>query len=86
MGTGPCGVNIDALRLEVADGGVTPRVLRNRPPAVLLPARVGEPLRGDLGLNPHPRGSGDPWPPEAWLPKETGVERPGRYPRRLRME
>lgn len=47
------------------------------PPAALLPAVRGEPVRGDVRSPPHVRGTGYPWPPEARVDAQAGC---GRWP------
>lgn len=47
------------------------------PPALLAPAYRGEPVRADLMWPPHPRGTGQPWPPEARI---SDGEMGGRMP------
>jgi len=37
------------------------------PPSCLLPRLAGEPVRADFSWPCHPRGSGQPWPPEAGI-------------------
>ena len=75
------GVSLEALRANVAlaehglDGGaIRAAPLPNCPipPAVLLPRVSGEPLRIDLMSPPHPRGTGDAWPPESVLRTNDG--------------
>lgn len=75
------GVSLEALRANVAlaehslDGGAirsVPISSRPIPPAVLLPRVSGEPLRIDLSSPPHPRGTGDEWPPESVLSVKDG--------------
>ncbi len=75
------GVSLEALRANVAlaehslDGGsIRPVPISSCPipPAVLLPRVSGEPLRIDLATPPHPRGTGDAWPPESVLSAKDG--------------
>ena len=40
------------------------------PPSALVP-RFHEPIRTDVSWPPHPRGSGQPWPPEAHVDETT---------------
>ncbi len=47
------------------------------PPATLLPRFAGEGVCADILWPPHPRGSGDVWPPEARIDQK---HRPGRLP------
>jgi hypothetical protein len=47
------------------------------PPAVLVPRFAGEPVRADVHWPPHPRGCGEPWPPESRVPDHG---EPGRFP------
>ncbi len=46
-------------------------------PAILLPRVSGEPLRLDDHYPPHPRGTGESWPPEALVSEAGGC---GRFP------
>ncbi len=75
------GVSLEALRANVAlaehslDGGAIRPVPISScpiPPAVLLPRVSGEPLHIDLASPPHPRGTGDAWPPESALSVKVG--------------
>lgn len=45
------------------------------PPSAILPRLSGEPIRSDLTWPPHPRGSGDTWPPEAAVDSQCGAGR-----------
>jgi len=50
------------------------------PPSILLPRLSGEPLRLDFQTPAHPRGLGQPWPPESALkPDEQGARFPLAY-------
>lgn len=53
------------------------------PNSILLPRFPGEPYRLDMGAEPHPRGSGLAWPPEALVDPEYGA---GRLPVGLVLE
>ncbi len=50
---------------------------KNIPASVLLSRAVGEPLRLDYWFPPHPRGTAEPWPPEAAVSHAIGS---GRFP------
>lgn len=47
------------------------------PPSAMLPRLRGEPIRADFNWPCHPRGSGQPWPPEAIINEHNGS---GRFP------
>ena len=82
-----CGINLDPVSIctslyhQSVDGRHVLSAARhsnlNVPPSALLPMLDGEPLRADLTWPPHPRGSGDIWPPESVC--DAG-EDPLRYP------
>lgn len=61
------------LSADEGDASVGPAI----PPAVLLPRFRDEPLAFDFTWPPHPRGSGDAWPPEA---RVEPPDLPGRLP------
>ena len=69
------GVCLDPLGVQLALPDGEPTVL-DLPPSALLPARPGEPVRADVRVPPHVRGSGVSWPPEARLTEG----RCGRFP------
>lgn len=79
------GVHLDAGESFVGLGSVRspteafcgPRPQPSIAPAALLPLHDGEPVRADVEWPAHPRGSGQLWPPEAWLSSACD---PGRYP------
>ncbi|MBU6172877.1 MAG: hypothetical protein KGQ60_03690, partial [Planctomycetes bacterium] len=45
------------------------------PNSILLPRFPREPFRFDMGIEPHPRGSGLNWPPESMVSREYGKGR-----------
>lgn len=47
------------------------------PPSILIPSRHGEPMRLDSWFPPHPRGTGETWPPESRVASGEGG---GRFP------
>lgn len=80
------GIHLDGEHLSVASAPLDdpdaapihhPFAKHEIPPAALVPAIEGEPVRLDCTWPPHPRGTAAAWPPEAWFDQRTC---PGRYP------
>jgi hypothetical protein len=79
------GVSADGFWLQIApvfedpfSDATTPRAKATSdyiPNAILLPRFENEPFRMDLGIEPHPRGSGRSWPVEAIAHLQYGVGR-----------
>lgn len=79
------GVSADGFWVQVAPYSAAPEsdIIVSKPlggadhipNAILLPRFENEPFRMDLGLDPHPRGSGRPWPVEAIAHEQYGVGR-----------
>lgn len=83
---GGCGVCLDPAEAQVAAWSGCPSQSEpcllpgnsvSIPPAALVPRLVGEPVRADTFWPPHPRGSGQLWPPEARVRENTEG---GRFP------
>ncbi|MBL8872649.1 MAG: hypothetical protein JNK90_22920 [Planctomycetaceae bacterium] len=85
MGKKNLGVSADGFWLQMASVSNDPlgdvngqpgkRPADYIPHAILLPRFENEPFRMDIGIEPHPRGSGRSWPVEAIAHQQYGVGR-----------